>query len=317
MKTVHLSKAKKTRASSLARDMPHSEQLGSLGRTLLCSTSDESRLVQSLLKQKIASYTAQDRMKGRETHLPPEEVLESLITSKLTCHYCSKSILFHYSASREPKQWTLDRIDNSIGHTLPNCVVCCLDCNLRRRTTDQAKYEFTAKLKLEKKGASVSIYVDGSCYGNQNVRAKTCNAGWGVVILAPNETIELFGPVVCGESQQGFLGAEVGSNNTGELSAICEALIYVRDTLGCCEVCIYHDSTYAANVITGEMKAKKNKALVERGAALLLEARGSCDVTFEHVKAHSGHKWNDLADSLAKRGATGDVCDAGRWSDSL
>ena len=297
--------------------MPHSEQLGCLGRALLGDTSSESQVVHSLLNQKIASYTSQDRMKGRETHLPPEEVLEALITSKLTCHYCSRSVLFHYSASREPKQWTLDRIDNTIGHTLPNCVICCLDCNLRRRTTDKAKFEFTAKLKLEKKKASISVYVDGSCSGNQNVRAKACNAGWGVVVLQPNETIELFGPVVCNPAGRGYLGAEVGSNNTGELSAVCEALLYIRDTFSGCEVCIYHDSTYAVNVITGEMKAKKNKALVEKGAVLLLEARSFCDVTFQHVKAHSGDKWNDVADALAKRGATGDVCDIGRWSDSL
>ena len=317
MKTVRVTKDKKARKSVQAKDMPHSEQIGCLGRALLDSTSSESRTVRSLLGKKISSYTAQDVAKGRETCLPPDEVLERLITSKLTCYYCSKAVLFHYTASREPRQWTLDRIDNSIGHTLPNCVVCCLDCNLRRRTTDQAKYEFTAKLQLEKKGAPINIYVDGSCPGNQNVRVTTCKAGWGVVILDADKTVEMFGPVICDARERGFLGAEVGSNNTGELSAVCEALIYVRDFLMGSDVCIHHDSTYAVNVITGEMKAKKNKALVEKGASLLLEARGSCDVRFEHVKAHSGHKWNDLADSLAKRGATGDVCAVGRWGDSL
>ena len=317
MKTVRVGKEKKARKSGQARDMPHSEQLGCLGRALLDGASSESRTVRSLLGKKIASYTAQDAAKERETCLPPDEVLEALITSKLMCHYCSKPVLFHYTASREPRQWTLDRIDNSIGHTVPNCVICCLDCNLRRRTTDQAKYEFTARLQLKKKAAPISIYVDGSCSGNQNVRTTACKAGWGVVVLDAGDTVELFGPVVCDPSRCGFLGAEVGSNNTGELSAVCEALLYVRDSLSSSDVCIYHDSTYAVNVITGEMKAKKNKALVERGATLLVEARGSCDVRFEHVKAHSGHKWNDLADALAKRGATGDICAAGRWTDSL
>ena len=318
MKTVHLGKERAVRKSGQARDMPHSEQLGCLGRALLFDgASNESRTVRSLLGKKIASYAAQDAAKGRETCLPPDEVLGSLIASKLTCYYCSKPILFHYSTSREPRQWTLDRIDNSLGHTLPNCVVCCLDCNLRRRTTDKAKYEFTTRLQLEKKAAPVNIYVDGSCSGNQNVRVKACKAGWGVVVLDADDTVELFGPVVCETNGKGFLGAEVGSNNTGELSAVCEALIYVRDMLDNCEVCVYHDSTYAVNVITGEMKAKKNKALVEKGATLLIEARMSCTVTFKHVKAHSGHQWNDLADALAKRGATGDVCDVGRWSDSL
>lgn len=317
MKIVTIGKLKIPRKSNLAKDMPHSDQLGCLGRALIDTTSTESRLVRSLLNKKITSYTAQDTAKGRETDLISDNVLEALITSKLACHYCSEPVLFHYTASRDLKQWTLDRIDNSLGHTLPNCVICCLDCNLKRRTTDQAKYEFTARLKLEKKAAPVNIYVDGSCYGNNNVRVNACKAGWGVVILEPDEPIELFGPVVCNSSDRGFLGAEVGSNNTGELSAVCEALIYVRDTLNDCEVCIYHDSTYAVNVITGEMKAKKNKALVETGKSLLTEAQTCCMVTFQHVKAHSGDKWNDLADALAKRGATGDICDVGRWNYSL
>jgi len=318
MKTVRLGKEKVLRKSGQAKDMPHSEQLGCLGRALLFDgANSESMTVRSLLGKKITSYATQDAAKGRETCLPPDEVLESLITSKLVCHYCSKPILFHYSASREPRQWTLDRIDNSLGHTMPNCVVCCLDCNLRRRTTDKAKYEFTARLQLEKKAASVNIYVDGSCLGNQNVRVKACNTGWGVVVLDTDDTVELFGPVLYDANKKGFLGAEVGSNNTGELSAVCEALIYVRDVLSNCDVCVYHDSTYAVNVITGEMKAKNNKALVEKGATLLIEARGSCDVTFKHVKAHSGHQWNNLANALAKRGATGDLCDTGRWRDSL
>ena len=131
MKTVRVGKEKKARKSGQARDMPHSEQLGCLGRALLDGGSSESRTVRSLLSKKIASYTAQDAAKGRETCLPPDEVLGALIGSRLICHYCSKPVLFHYTASREPQQWTLDRIDNSVGHTLPNCVVCCLDCNLR------------------------------------------------------------------------------------------------------------------------------------------------------------------------------------------
>ena len=28
-------------------------------------------------------------------------------------------------------QWTLDRIDNNIGHSKENVVICCLKCNLK------------------------------------------------------------------------------------------------------------------------------------------------------------------------------------------
>ena len=62
-------------------------------------------------------------------------------------------------------------------------------------------------------------------------------------------------------------------------------------------------------------KAHKNKALVIKAQALLADANMSMHVTFEHVKAHSGDQFNDLADALAKRGATGDKSGCGeRWA---
>eukprot|EP00969_Alexandrium_andersonii_P146779 6491212-Alexandrium_andersonii.AAC.1 len=40
---------------------------------------------------------------------------------------------------------------------------------------------------------------------------------------------ELFGPVVLDPNSGLYLGAEVASNNTGELCGICEALLWLRD----------------------------------------------------------------------------------------
>lgn len=36
-----------------------------------------------------------------------------------------------YKLVREPKQWTLDRIDNEYGHCVDNIVLSCLECNLK------------------------------------------------------------------------------------------------------------------------------------------------------------------------------------------
>jgi len=47
-------------------------------------------------------------------------------------------------------QWTLDRIDNDMGHNNNNTVISCLGCNLQRRTTNQDKFLFTKQLKLKK-----------------------------------------------------------------------------------------------------------------------------------------------------------------------
>ena len=55
-----------------------------------------------------------------------------------------------YKIVRDSQQWTLDRIDNSLGHTYTNIVICCLECKLKRRTQTRKKYLFTKQLKLVK-----------------------------------------------------------------------------------------------------------------------------------------------------------------------
>ena len=55
-----------------------------------------------------------------------------------------------YEESRDPKQWTLERIDNSEGHNENNIEVACLTCNVRRRTMYHEKYRFTKQLTIQK-----------------------------------------------------------------------------------------------------------------------------------------------------------------------
>ena len=75
---------------------------------------------------------------------------------------------------------------------------------------------------------TVNIYVDGSCEDNRNVNAST-PAGWGFCVVVGDSgtgrgqgdlVAEKCGRVVTDPGEDGFLGAEVGSNNTAELSAL-------------------------------------------------------------------------------------------------
>jgi hypothetical protein len=88
------------------------------------------------IKRKIQSYKTQDIIKNR--HDPNKlislfDVIELLVLSNLNCHYCKEDVFVFYELVRENKQWTLDRLDNSIGHYQNNCVICCLQCNIHRR----------------------------------------------------------------------------------------------------------------------------------------------------------------------------------------
>lgn len=49
---------------------------------------------------------------------------EYLLFEGTACRYC------HFP--RPPKGCGLDRISNSIGYTLANCLPCCEECNLAR-----------------------------------------------------------------------------------------------------------------------------------------------------------------------------------------
>lgn len=159
------------------------------------------------------------------------------------------------------------------------------------------------------------IYVDGSCLGNQNVDEET-PAGWGVVVITGSNDLgrgngEIFhefnGRVITDPDESRFIGAEVGSNNTAELTAFAEALRWVLSEGGDSEIIIKTDSQYAGNQATGNWKAKANRELVAHVQALWNEVSQLRDLSWDYVKAHSGHRWNERADHLAIRAANNEA----------
>ena len=73
---------------------------------------------------------------------------------------------------------------------------------------------------------SIHIYTDGGCTLNEDNNEKT-PAGWGVHINQANQITEIWGPVITKHTDKHYIGAQMGSKNTGELNAICEALLWV------------------------------------------------------------------------------------------
>ena len=161
----------------------------------------------------------------------------------------------------------------------------------------------------------LTLYFDGSCQENRNVTAAT-PAGWGVVIVrgdfraskGDGEIVEeLSGSVITSSEEEGFLGAEIGSNNTGELSAMAHALRWLLIEGSTDAVTIRGDSQYALNIATGEWRAKANRELAARVQALWDEVTSLRSVVAEHIRAHRGHRWNERADHLAWRACIGET----------
>jgi len=115
----------------------------------------ETQSIEQELRKKLCGYKQQDKLKKKydsETFLNLDELVDKMVASKLECFYCKIRVNIFYNFARDPQQWTLDRKDNSIGHSCENTIICCLKCNLQRRTQNMDKFLFTKNLQIIKTG---------------------------------------------------------------------------------------------------------------------------------------------------------------------
>ena len=113
--------------------------------------NNENSLYITEIKHKISSYKQQDSLKkilNPDCFVSFDYVLEKIVESKLKCYYCEQSMYILYEIVRELNQWSLDRINNDIGHNKDNVVIACLSCNLKRRNRAKDAFLFTQNLKI-------------------------------------------------------------------------------------------------------------------------------------------------------------------------
>jgi ribonuclease HI len=143
--------------------------------------------------------------------------------------------------------------------------------------------------------SNIVIYTDGACSGNPG------RGGWGCVLLYNHHCKELCG----GEGHT--------TNNRMELMATIKALEALKAS---CKVKVYTDSTYVQKGITEWIhrwkkndwrKSDKKKVVNVDLWQRLDKLRCDKDVEWLWVKGHSGDKWNDRADELARMGVQGEV----------
>ena len=126
-------------------------------KEIFSNTYDENNKVMKIVIQeinrKISSYKQQDKIKNlfdEPNFLTFESIINKMIECQLKCKYCLDEMNVLYDISREIKQWSVDRIDNNLGHNINNFHFACLDCNLKRRSRSDEKFLFTKQLKIVK-----------------------------------------------------------------------------------------------------------------------------------------------------------------------
>jgi hypothetical protein len=115
---------------------------------------DVSKIAIQEINKKIYGYKQQDSLKKRyneDKFLTFESIINKMIECELKCRYCKNEMNVLYDISREMKQWSIDRIDNDLGHNIDNYHLACLDCNLKRRRRTDEKFLFTKQLNIVKK----------------------------------------------------------------------------------------------------------------------------------------------------------------------
>ena len=111
------------------------------------------KLAISQIERKINSYKHQDIEKNildTDNFIKFNQVIQKLIDCELLCYYCKREMYILYEFVRENSQWSLDRIDNDIGHNNDNVLISCLECNLKRRKQNKDKFLYTKNLKIIK-----------------------------------------------------------------------------------------------------------------------------------------------------------------------
>lgn len=134
----------------------------------------------------------------------------------------------------------------------------------------------------------INIYTDGACSGNPG------KGGWGAVLVYKENEKEISG------------GSADTTNNRMELTAVIEALKQLKEV---CNVTLTTDSKYVCDAVTkgwvysweknGWRKSDKKPALNVDLWEELLPLLEKHNVTFNWVKGHNGHPYNERCDKLA------------------
>jgi hypothetical protein len=114
---------------------------------------NEKKLILQELKQKFNSYKYQDKHKHKfdqDQHITFDEIIFKLKECQLKCYYCNTDLFLFHSKKRINNQWSLERLNNNLGHYNSNTCIACLKCNLQRRTDNHEYFKQGKSLIVQK-----------------------------------------------------------------------------------------------------------------------------------------------------------------------
>ena len=125
------------------------------------------------------------------------------------------------------------------------------------------------------------IYTDGAFSSLRN------RGGWSFVVVKNDDKV-----------YSNFDTQLNTTNNRMEIQASLEAMLWMKNNNVSSSI-IVTDSMYVINTMTKGWKRNKNNDLWDK----IDEAINGLTIDWQHVKGHSGNKWNELCDVLAVHGS--------------
>jgi len=150
---ITLKKVDRIRLCAVDEEFIKEQELTMLFEIKDSKKSENSSVCRREISNKLTSYKSQDVKKDKyeqSVHISMKDTINKLLLSELNCSYCSERVKLMYMKVRDPKQWTLDRINNDLSHSNKNTVISCLSCNIKRGLINKDKFEFTKKMVIVK-----------------------------------------------------------------------------------------------------------------------------------------------------------------------
>ena len=162
---------------------------------------------------------------------------------------------------------------------------------LQKSTREAMRYTPRKSLPLIR----IDLYCDGSGFG-------AAPYGFSVIEHYIDDTIGIAGAfganVSVDNAERDFIGTNCRTNGTSELTAITIATLWALQRRADVPMTIWYDAMYANEVAAANWCPKQNLQLVKTAMSLRNLTTAVIDVDFKHIKSHSDHPWNDLADSI-------------------